>query len=362
MLENQIRTVNTAFTVLKRVVRPCISRVGLSLTYDCNQKCKTCDVWQVNRRQPELRQKEMTLEEVQKFSEANSKPGLIWIALTGGEPFIKKDMKGIIEAINTIPTLRMISITTNGSLPDKIEEDLRHFLTHGNKMTTAAVQISFEGPEEDQTMITGIESSYKKAKESLRVITALSKESSRIRAQISYTLSKYSQGNLKALLSSLDGLCPPLDRIHVGIGWNADYYQFTDGRDVAPDTKVFLEEINWLKSKFSWKSWLDPISLVSTKTYLNKVSKNLGKGVTGIGCAAAQISCSIDPYWDVHPCTYLFRLNLGSLKNYGYNVQSLLDYTETIWRPKVMGCLKNGGCKNLCEAYPTVLFRPWKML
>jgi MoaA/NifB/PqqE/SkfB family radical SAM enzyme len=61
------RDVSTAFSVLKKIVVPKVTRVAVHVTYDCNQHCKTCDIWAINKDNPELRKKEVTLKEFERF-------------------------------------------------------------------------------------------------------------------------------------------------------------------------------------------------------------------------------------------------------------------------------------------------------
>ena len=354
-----LRDTKTAFTVLKRIVRPQISRVGVSITYDCNQHCKTCDIWRVNKDNPELRKKEMTLGEFQKFCGAN--PNLIWIALTGGEPYLKKDMEGFLDACCSIPNLRVISITTNGSVPDRIEEAIRHFLKNPNKNVTVATQVSFEGPEEQHDFLSGTPGSYKKALDSLTRLKKLQEEDSRLRTGISYTLSSYGLHGLKPTLASLGNSCPPVNQVQIGVGQEADYYQWTERKEVVPEYLALADELEWFRGQFTHRDKLDPYGVISD-AYLRKAVQCYRNGAKFPRCAAAQYTCSVGPYWDVHPCLFMFQNSLGDLRDYDYNLQELLDSTRTTWKPLVDKCVEEGGCWTLCEAYCMMVMRPWRVL
>jgi len=354
-----LRDTKTAFTVLKRIVRSKISRAGVSVTYDCNQHCKTCDIWRINKENPELRKKEMTLPEFQRFCEANSQ--LIWIALTGGEPYLKKDLKGFMDACCSIPTLRLISITTNGSVPDKIESDVRHFLKNPNKDITVATQVSFEGPEKQHDEISGTPGSYQKALKSLRLLRKLEKEDSRIRTGISYTLSSFGLGGLDSTMRSLGPDCPPVKEVQIGIGQEAEYYQWKEKRKVVPEFRPLADELEWFRRQFSLKDKLDPYGLISD-AYLRKAVQCYRNGLKFPRCVAAQYTCAIGPYWDVHPCLFMFQYSLGDLRDYDYNLQELLDETRSTWKPLVDKCVRETGCWTLCEDYCMILMRPWRVL
>jgi len=359
MSSKLIRDLKTALPILGRMVNPQISRVGVSITYDCNQKCKTCDIWRINKEDPTLRQKEMTLEDFQTFCTAN--PQLIWIALTGGEPYLKKDMKGLLDACCSIPSLKLISITTNGSVPDKIESDIRHFLGNGRKDVTVASSVSFEGPPDQHDEVCGISGSYYKALDTLKRLEALQRGDSRIRTGMSYTLSSYGLGGLKATMDSLGRYCPPIGQIQIGIGQEAEYYQWKDSKSVVPEYQALADELEWFQSRFSKRDLLDPYCAISY-AYLRKAVQCYRNGVNFPRCVAGLYSCSVGPYWDVHPCLFMFQHSLGSLKEYNYNLQSLIDDTKTSWKPLVDKCVKEKGCWTLCEDYCMIVMRPWRLL
>lgn len=354
-----VRDTRTTFTVLKRMVKPHISRVGVSVTWDCNQRCKTCDIWRLNKEKPELRKGEMTIEEFQMFIQAN--PGLIWICLTGGEPFLKKDFKDFLDATCEVPTLRLISITTNGSVPDKIEDDIGHFSRNPNKNVTLAIQVSFEGPEKEQDEITRTSGSHSRALDSLKRLRRLAKEDSRIRCGIAYTISTFGLHNLGPTMESLGEACPPIRRVTIGVGQVADYYHWVDDKQIVPDGLELLKDLEWIKGKYSLRDKLDPYGAISY-AFLRKAVRSRRDGTGSPRCLAGEYTCSVDPYWNVLPCVFMFQHNLGNLKDYNYNLQELLDDTRGIWKPLVDGCNDRGGCWTNCEDFCMIAFRPWRVL
>ena len=66
-------------------------KVNLCLTYWCQYRCKTCNIWQ---RKPV---DELTTEEVLAFVREN--PHVTWVDLTGGEIFLRQDIDEILDAI-----------------------------------------------------------------------------------------------------------------------------------------------------------------------------------------------------------------------------------------------------------------------
>lgn len=115
---NLIELSGTSLAVLKKFIYDRQSKVNFSVTYKCNQHCKTCNIWRIYEKNPESKEHEFSLEEFDSFFKKNR--NLIWISFTGGEPFLRKDISDILCSANSSKGLRIISITTNGLLPKKL--------------------------------------------------------------------------------------------------------------------------------------------------------------------------------------------------------------------------------------------------
>src|SRR5687767_13390873 len=66
-------------------------KLNLCLTYWCQYRCKTCNIWQ---RQPT---DELTTDEILALVREN--PHVTWADLTGGEIFLRPDIDDIFAAI-----------------------------------------------------------------------------------------------------------------------------------------------------------------------------------------------------------------------------------------------------------------------
>ena len=85
------------------------------VTERCNARCPHCFV--------DFKDKsgELSLEQIEKLA-STSGNCLRNVALTGGEPFLREDLFEIADIWYQNSTAQTISITTNGSMPDRIED------------------------------------------------------------------------------------------------------------------------------------------------------------------------------------------------------------------------------------------------
>ena len=110
-----LRVLGAAGTVARAnfVRLPLPLKVNLCVTYACQYRCKTCNIWQ---RTPTG---ELTTDELLAFVDTNR--GIRWLDVTGGEIFLRKDMLTIFDAIvNSWDRLVLLHFPTNGFLTDPI--------------------------------------------------------------------------------------------------------------------------------------------------------------------------------------------------------------------------------------------------
>lgn len=97
-----------------------ISYLRISVTDRCNFRCKYCMGEEGIKL---LDHKDiLTFEEIYEIVQIMTDLGVKKVRITGGEPFVRKNIMNLIEKIASIKTLEDIGITTNGSLIyDKLE-------------------------------------------------------------------------------------------------------------------------------------------------------------------------------------------------------------------------------------------------
>lgn len=105
-----------------------INYLRLAVTDRCNLRCFYCmpeeGIDYVPRR--EL----MTYEEMLRLVRLLSEMGIDKLRITGGEPFLRRDMMDFLRALSQLPLLRKVSITTNGTLTAPLVPELKTLGIH----------------------------------------------------------------------------------------------------------------------------------------------------------------------------------------------------------------------------------------
>ncbi len=108
-----------------------INYMRLAVTDRCNLRCHYCMPEEGINYVP--RASLMTYEEMVRIVSVFSKEGISKIRITGGEPFLRKDMMSFLKEISILPDLKKIHITSNGTLLiDKIDDLRRMGITSIN--------------------------------------------------------------------------------------------------------------------------------------------------------------------------------------------------------------------------------------
>ncbi len=147
------------------------SNCVFSVTNFCNSKCKTCHIWEKYPNQPELAKKEMTTEQWLKTFKTMGPS--VFCVFTGGEPFLRNDAHELLMGIQKYKKPKILTICTNATLPERIEEVLDKFLQTKKKDIDLTINISLDHIGEKHDEIRGIKGNWEKLLETVKVVRKL---------------------------------------------------------------------------------------------------------------------------------------------------------------------------------------------
>ncbi len=215
----------------------------LFLTDRCNMRCAHCMFW----RRIDSPGKEMALQEIQQI--ARTTPPLRTVAMTGGEPFLRKDIHSIVEVFLCENQTQHVQVNTNGLVMDKmerlVEKDLaaqtQRFLTY---------QVSLDGLEETHDRLRQLPGSFKKITKNLRRLVEMTKHHPYFRVVVLTNVNKENYHEIEPLARLLwedIGVQHTYDLVR-GAGfsaWNVpqEIFEWEDPRDCALPPLEKLESI-----------------------------------------------------------------------------------------------------------------------
>lgn len=120
----------------------------------CNSRCKFCNIWQT-KQSPDM----LTAEEIIRIFQDPFFKSLEGMIITGGEPFLRKDLNEILFGINSSILGVFFALSTNGLLPERVIDTANFCLSNNINF---AVGISLDDADERHDEIRGIPGNFKK--------------------------------------------------------------------------------------------------------------------------------------------------------------------------------------------------------
>jgi len=319
--------------------------LNFAITYRCNSKCRTCFIWKMKQKN------ELSLKEIKKISKKLD--FIHWIRLTGGEPFLRKDYVDIMKTLDkNIPDLYMITTPTNGLLPDLIFEKVKRVLKFFDK--TYIITVSLDGPKKIHEKIRGVKGSWNKAIETYRRLKQLENQHKNFKVFFGYTISPFNLGFFKQTVEEIKKIFPEItpNDFHVNLFQTSDvYYKNVNQRLNKDYPKKARKEIDViLKSR---NNSMNPIDKIETK-YLELGKEYLKKNKIPINCNVFNLSCFVDPFGNVFPCS-IFNKRLGNLKESDYDLKKILVSEDA---KKIKEEIIDGKCPQCwtpCEAHQMII-------
>lgn len=241
------------------------------VTYRCNARCNMCNRY----KKPSLPEEELSLETIQKL------PPMYFTNITGGEPFIRTDLKEIVGELYK-KSYRIV-ISTNGFFTDRIIGLCKEFPQIG-------IRISIEGLEQTNNQIRGLPDGFNRGYATLKKLVEMGMKD----VGFGMTVQDINAKDLVALYN----LSNEMNMEFATASLHNSFY-FVEAKNIIHDRPLVAKEfenlINELLRSKSPKKWF--------RAYFNHGLINYIYGQKRLlPCDMAFDTFFIDPYGDVMPC------------------------------------------------------------
>ena len=323
-------------------VRP--ELVTYLVTLRCNLKCQMCDVWKIQD------YPEMDLDQIDRvFSDLGR---LSVVRLSGGEPFLRKDMAEIISIVRKRSRPEYIQINTNGMVQGRVLSTLESV-----DCRNLHIKVSIDAMDDVHDEVRGVEGSFNKTVDTLRQLVEL-------RGRLGFYLAVH-QVVLRSTLQHigpLRALCEELglDLISEFALDNQVLYEPSFGIDkVEHEMKTFdgltPEEVEYAFSQMQTEFDDENLPERLMRRYYTKGARNrLLRGVAEPNppCVALGSHLRIMPDGNVPVCMYK-PMVAGNLVEEGFDALWRSERTEKLRQTEVRSC---SGCWVGCEVQPNAIF------
>lgn len=241
------------------------------VTYRCNARCSMCNRYKA----PSKAEEEISIDTIKKL------PKMYFTNITGGEPFIREDLKDIVREL--YKKSDRIVISTNGFFTDRIVDLCKEFPQIG-------IRISIEGLENTNNEIRGLKDGFNKGYTTLKTLVDMGMKD----VGFGMTVQDKNAPDLVPLyeLSNEMGMEFATASLH-------NSFYFVEAKNIIKDRPMVAENfeklINEMLDSNNPKKWF--------RAYFNHGLINYIYGQKRLlPCDMSFDTFFIDPYGDVMPC------------------------------------------------------------
>ncbi len=264
--------------------------VVIAVTYQCNSRCRMCNIWQIKN----------NISEPAPEDFLNLPKTLKSVNITGGEPFLRPDLDLIIAVVKKRCPGANIIISSNGFATDLIISQMQKIRDVDQEI---GVAISIDGIGEAHDKIRGIDGGYFKVISTIKALKKLGIK----HLKIGFTFGDYNITELPKVykLAERLGMEFSLAIVHS----SKNYF----GKDnILKNKAAMTEQLDWLikQELNSWniKKWGRAYFAHGAKEFV-RTGKRILPDYSG------KFNVFIDPQGNVYPCD-VSSDKIGSLNDF----------------------------------------------
>ena len=287
--------------------------ITVSVSYRCNSRCKTCNVWLLPNDDLELAEWDRVFESLGRAP--------YWFTFSGGEPTLRKDLPDMVASAYRHCRPGIINIPTNGIqhkiIPGRIEQVLR-----AAPESEVIINLSLDGVGTRHDELRGVRNNWAHAMETYQALKDLKASYRHLTLGIHTVISNFNVDTFPELCEYVQRELKPdsyiteiaeerveLDTVGLGITPTAEKYT------VAID--ALLESL-----RDQHLTGVAGVTQAFRRQYYELVKRTLREHRQVIPCLAGVASAQIAPNGDVWTCCIRAQ-SMGNLREHDYDFGSV---------------------------------------
>jgi len=323
------------------------------LTKRCNARCPFCFYLKNNNSQ-NTPTEELSFEEIVNIS--NSLNNLLWLAFSGGEIYLRKDLVEISELFYKQNKPVFMLYPTNGLMPNLIKERTEQILKRC-KNSVIVVKLSIDELFEAHDKLRDTPGSFDKTLKTYQLLSELSGKYDNFELGVNTVFCANNQHNMHKIIDYVSELKHIKTHTISLVRGNLTHQEFKD-----IDLNKYDEAISYLADNIKHKQQniyqFKGARLKSAQDIIQRrlIHQTMQEKTRLIPCYAGTTNLVISETGDVFPCE-IRNDSIGNVRDYGYDIQRLLknDQTNSIKRS-----IKNNECycTHECNMMTNILLNP----
>ena len=320
----------------------------LFLTRRCNAACPFCFYSAGSASEaPEL-----TIDEIRDI--AGSMGPLLWVALSGGEIYLRDDLPTICEMFSTYNEASIILLPTNGLMPDRIKSLTSKALQRCPK-SIITVKVSIDGPAATHDRLRAVPGAFDKAMSTLKALSPLLREYPNFELGVNTVFCADNQHEMDATIDLVSRL--PMVHTHT--------ISLVRGEPRSPgqldvDMSLYEAAIERLASAHrdrSYRFFGARIKAAQDMLQRQLIHATATTGKRQLECFAGRLNLVITETGDLYPCeTFQPEFLMGNIRDFECDV---LEAAATLRAEEIIKRIsRECFCTHECYMMTNILFNP----
>lgn len=363
------------FDLMPRIIGYRLSRHGaypapppinltLSVTNMCQSRCKTCNIWRVYQQDRELLDEELTLREIESIFEAIGH--VYFFNISGGEPFLRRDLPQIVRAACMHLRPRVIHTPTNALSPGVIETRVQEILAiigESGQPIHFTIKPSFDGVGPVHDEIRGVGGNFDKVLDTVARLKTLKAKHPNLEIGLGTIISRFNIDTIGdtagyAAQMGVDSYISEIAEQRTEL--------FNTDDPITPSAGEYEAAIETFNSASAGtsasESTVSSMTLAFRQVYYRAAIRIMKEQRQVLPCYGGLSNVHISPYGDVWPCCVLgYSMPMGNLRDHDY------DFYR-IWRSDQAAHVRRHIAHGKCycplanQAYSNILCSPTALL
>ncbi len=297
-----------------------------SVTNVCQSRCKTCNIWEIYKNDPEKRSTELRLDEIERIFQSM---GHVYIFnVSGGEPFLRPDFVEIIELACKYLSPGIIHIPTNAIAVNRIEEKTRniiHILKSRYPRTRLTLKPSLDHIDNRHDDIRGVPGNFEKVMTLFEILKRLKPDFANLHIELGTVISRWNVADIEEISAFITKLAPESYRNEIA-------EQRSEMRNmqnsITPNAEEYTQAIGFfvdqIKSNMKNRILFHRITNAFRIEYYDAAIRILKEQKQVIPCYGGISNAHMTPYGDIWACCTLgYDKPMGSLRDHNYDFHQL---------------------------------------
>ena len=315
-----------------------------SVTTACQSKCKTCNIGLEYQKDPKRKEKDLKLDEIEKIF--RSLGHVYFLNISGGEPFLRKDLPEIVKLSCQFLKPRIIHVPTNAIAPERIRDlaiQCLEVISRYDSRVPFTVKPSIDGVGEIHDEIRGVTGNFKQLEKTVSLLKEVEKEYPNFHLELGTVISTFNIDHLSQIEDYVKSLGVQSYRNEIA-EQRTEFFNLHDSITPAPDVyeRLIKEFSHKIRQNVSNKRKLAKVTESLRLVYYDLAVRILRENRQVIPCYAGISNVHINYDGEVWPCCVLgYSKPMGFLREQDYDFQQLWNSVQA---NTVRKYIRDGNC------------------